>query len=122
MDYCVIIFANENLSFCNSRMNKILSNSITGRHYMLQPGPQELERGILKYDPDLHVHLWTYVTVEGQIYTNNPELVDWDSGIDEWKEEVMGQWPFGNPPSEDQRILREALDCLDFLDSHLSRV
>ena len=95
MNYCLIIFANENLSFCNSRMDKILSNSITGWHYMLQPGPQELERGILKYDPDLHAHLWTYVTIEGQVYTNNPELVDWDSGVDEWKEEVMGQWPFG---------------------------
>ena len=57
--------------------------------------------------------------VEGQVYTNNPELVDWDSGVDEWKEEDMGQWPFGNPQPEDQRIMREALDCLDFLDSHL---
>ena len=86
---------------------------------MLQPGPQELGKGVLRYDPDLHAHLWTYITVEGQIYTNNPELVDWDDGIDEWKEEIMGQWPFGNPPSEDQRILKEALDCLDYLDSHL---
>ena len=59
------------------------------------------------------------MTVEDQTYTNDPELVDWDAGIDEWKEEVMGQWPFGNPRPEDQRILGEALDCLDFLDSHL---
>ena len=73
---------------------------------MLQPGPQELERGVLKYDPGLHAHLWTYVMVEGKVYTNNPELVDWDSGVDEWKEEVMGQWPFGNPQPEDQRIMR----------------
>ena len=98
-------------------MDKILTDSVTGQQYMLQPGPQELQRGVLKYDLVLHAHLWSYVTVEGQVYTNSPELVDWDLSVDEWKEEMMGQWPFGNPQPEDQRIMREALDCLDFPDS-----
>ena len=31
----------------------------------------------------------------------------------------MGQWPLDNPPSENQRITQEALDCLDYLDSYL---
>ena len=36
-----------------------------------------------------------------------------------WKEDVMDQWPFGNPPIENQRITQGALDCLDYLDSYL---
>ena len=57
--------------------------------------------------------------MDGQVYSNNPELVDWDQGVDEWKESVMGQWPFGTPSSEEQRVTQEALDCLDYLDSYL---
>ena len=59
------------------------------------------------------------MTVDGQVFTSDPELIDWDANVDEWKENVMGQWPFGNPPSENQRITHEALDCLDYLDSYL---
>ena len=84
---------------------------------MLQPDPQDLERGVLAYDPALHGHLWTYATVEGRRYTNIPELVNWDLDADEWNESVMGQWPFGNPLPEKQSILREAVNCLDLLDS-----
>ena len=97
----LITIDNENFSFYNSRMDKILTDSVTGKQYMLQPGPEELQRGVMKYDPVLHAHLWSYVTVEGQVYTNSPELVDWDLSVDEWKEEIMGQWPFGNPQPED---------------------
>ena len=39
--------------------------------------------------------------------------------MDEWDDSVMGQWPFGNPLPEEQRILREMIDCLDLLDSLL---
>ena len=46
-------------------------------------------------------------------------MVDWDQGVDEWKESVLGQWPFGAPPSEEHRVTQEALDCLDCLDSYL---
>ena len=31
----------------------------------------------------------------------------------------MGQWPFGIQPTVDQRLLEEALNYLDFLDSYL---
>ena len=90
---CLIIFANGNFSFYNSRMEKILTDSETGQQFMLHPGPQE--------------------------YSNNPELIDWDANVDEWKEDVMGQWPFGNPSSENHRVTQEALDCLGYLDSYL---
>ena len=36
-----------------------------------------------------------------------------------WKEDIMGQWPFGIQLTEDQRLLKEALDCLGLLDSYL---
>ena len=49
-------------------MDQILTDSVTGQQYMLQPGPQELQRGVLKFDPVLHAHLWSYVTVDGQVY------------------------------------------------------
>ena len=100
-------------------MEKIITDSETGRQYKLDPSPKELERGVVQFVPELHAHLWSYITVNGQVYSNNPELVDWDEGVDEWKESVMGQWPFGTPPSEEQRVTQEALDCLDYLDYHL---
>ena len=40
-------------------------------------------------------------------------------GVEEWKEDIMGQWPFGIQPTVDQRLLEEALDCLGLLDSYL---
>ena len=100
-------------------MEKILIDSETGQQFMLHPGPQELQRGVVQFVPELHSHLWSYITVNGQVYFNNPELVDWDQGVDEWKESVMGQWPFGTPPSEEQRVTQEALDCSDYLDTCL---
>ena len=100
-------------------MERILADNETGQQYKLHPSPQELQRGVVQFMPELHAHVWSYITVDGQVYSNNPELVDWDQGVDEWKESVMGQWPFGAPPSEEQRVTQEALDCLDCLDSYL---
>ena len=57
--------------------------------------------------------------VDGQLYSIYPDLIDWDQGIEEWKEDIMGQWPFGIHSTVDQRLLEEALNCLDFLDSYL---
>ena len=102
-----------------SRMDKVLTDSVTGQQYMLHPGSEELQEGIVEYVPTLHAHLWSYVTVDGQVFTNDQELIDWDTNVDEWKEDVIGQWPFGNPPSENQRITQEVLDCLDYLASYL---
>ena len=57
--------------------------------------------------------------VNGQLYSNHPDLIDWDQGVEEWKEDIMGQWPFVIQLTADQRLLKEALDCLDSLDSYL---
>ena len=57
--------------------------------------------------------------VDGQLYSIHPDLIDWDQRVEEWKEDIMGQWPFGIQPTVDQRLLEEALNCLDFLDSYL---
>ena len=100
-------------------MNNILIDDETGHQYMLQPSVQELESGIIQYVPELHAHLWNCILVNGQLYSNNPDLIDWDQGVEEWKEDIMGQWPFGTQLSADQKLIKEALDCLDSLDSYL---
>ena len=57
--------------------------------------------------------------VDGQLYSNHPDLIDWDQGVEEWKEDIMSQWPFGIQLTENQRLLKETLDCLGLLDSYL---
>ena len=99
-------------------MNNIPIDDETGHQYMLQPSVQELESGI-QYVPELHAHLWNCILVDGQLYSNHPDLIDWDQGVEEWKEDIMGQWPFGTQLSADQKLIKEALDCLDSLDSYL---
>ena len=100
-------------------MNMMLVDKATGLKYMLQPSTKELEAGIIAYDPVQHAHLWDYITVDSATYINQPDLVDWDSDIDEWNPVFMGQWPFGNPFPELGLLQREVLDCLDRLDSDL---
>ena len=62
-------------------MNNILTDVETGNQYMIQPNVQELEDGIIQYVPELHAHLWDYVMCDGQLYSNHPDLVDWDQGV-----------------------------------------
>ena len=81
-------------------MNMMLVDKATGLKYKLQPSTEELEAGIIAYDPVQHAHLWDYVTVDSVTYTNQPDLEDWDSDISEWNSVFMGLWPFGNPLSE----------------------
>ena len=109
----------EVFSFYICRMNNILTDVETGHQYKIQPSVQELENGIIQYVPELHAHLWDYILCNGQLYSNHPDLVDWDQGVEEWKESIMGQWPFGTQLSTDQKLINEALDYLDSLDSFL---
>ena len=81
----------EVFSFYICRMNNILTDVETGRQYMLQPSVEEIEDGIIQFVPELHAHLWDYVMYDGQLYSNHQDLVDWDQGVEEWKESVMGQ-------------------------------
>ena len=100
-------------------MNNIFTDVETGDQYMIQPSVQELKDGIIQYVPELHAHLWDYILCDGQLYSNHPDLVDWDHGVEEWKESIMGQWPFGTQLSIELKLINEALDCLDSLDSYL---
>ena len=109
----------EAFSLYICRMNNILTDVETGDQYMIQPSVQELEGGIIQYVPELHAHLWDYILCNGQLYSNHPDLVDWDQGVEEWKESIMGQWPFGTQLLIDQKLINEALDYLDSLDSYL---
>ena len=43
---------------------------------MLKSGPDDLQRGIIKFVPELHAHLWKLITVDGQTYANDPALID----------------------------------------------
>ena len=79
-----------NVSFYICRMNNILTDDKTGQQYMLSSSSQELERGIIQYVPELHAHLWNYIMVDGQLYSIHPDLIDWDQGVEEWKEDIMG--------------------------------
>ena len=97
----------------------MLVDEAMGLKYMLQPSTEELEAGIIAYDPVQPAHLLVYITVDSVTYTNQPDLVDWDSDTGEWNPVFMGQWPFGNPLPEIELRQREVLDCLDRLDSDL---
>ena len=100
-------------------MNSVMADESTGKQYMLNPSPQDLETGIIPCVPELHAHLWTYVTLNGVVYTNQFELEDWDADIILWNELGMGQWPFGNSLPDDVRVMLEADYCLKDLDSYL---
>ena len=78
---------------------------------MLHPSPEEIAEGMVQYISALHGDLWEYIRFEGQLYTNNPALIDWDSEIEQWDAPQMGQWPFGNFPTEEEQIEAEALEC-----------
>ena len=109
----------EAFSFYICRMDNTLIDVETGHQYMLQPSVQELESGIIQYVPKLHAHLWDYILCNGQLYSNHPDLIDRDQRLEEWKDSIMGQWPFGTRLSTDQKLINEALDYLDSLDSYL---
>ena len=100
-------------------MNSVMVDESTGRQYLLNLSPQDLEAGISPYVPELHAHLWTYVTLNSVVYTNQFELEDWDADIIFRNELSMGQWPFGNPLPDDVRVRLEAYCCLEDLDSYL---
>ena len=94
-------------------MNYVMTDEATGLQYKLAPRPQDLVKGIIPYVPELHAHLWTYVTLHGITYTNQSNLEDWDENICVWNEDVMGQWPFWNPLPEEEMLKREILVCLE---------
>ena len=92
----------EAFSFYIYRMDNILIYVETGHQYMLQPSVQELESGIIQYVPELHAHLWDYILYNGQLYSNHPDLVDWDQGVEEWGRRAL--WASGHLALNSQQI------------------
>ena len=86
---------------------------------MVQPSLQDIQDGVILFDPSQHSQLWAYVIIDGNTFTNQPDLVDWDLNIMEWDEHSMGVWPFGTPIPNEVKELRGALAGLEELDSFL---
>ena len=88
-----------------------MTDEATGLQYKLASGPQDLAEGIIPYVPELHAHLWTYITLHSVTYTNQSNLEDWDENICVWNEDVIGQWPLGTPYQR-MKCLREKSLCV----------
>ena len=58
-----------------------MTDETTDLQYKLASGPQDLLEGIIPYVPELHGHLWTYVTLHGVTYTNQSNMEHWDKHI-----------------------------------------
>ena len=82
-------------------MNNILTDVETGHQYKIQPSVQELENGIIQYVPELHAHLWDYIMCNDQLYSNHPDLIDWDQGVKEWRRAL---WTNGHLVLNSQQI------------------
>ena len=82
-------------------MNMMLVDEATGLKYKLQPSTEELEAGMIAHDPVHNAHLWDYITVDSVTYTNQPDLVDWGSDIEEWNP-VYGAVAIWQPLARDR--------------------
>ena len=54
-------------------------------------------RGIILYDPNIHQHIFDYMTVGEVTYTRHIMLENWDKNVEIWDPWTMGMWPFGTP-------------------------
>ena len=96
-----------------------MTDEATGLVFMVQRSLQDIQNGVILFDPSQHAQLWAYVTIDGNTFTNQPDLVDWDLSIMEWDEHSMGIWPFGTLIPEEVKELRGVLASLEELDSFL---
>ena len=69
----------------------------TGLTYMDNPALHDPSRGIILYDPNIHQHVFDYVTIGEVTYTRHIMLENWDENIEMWDPWTMGMWPFGTP-------------------------
>ena len=100
-------------------MNRRMTGEATGLGYMVQHNLQDIQNGVILFDPSQHSQLWAYVTIDGNTFTNQPDLVYWDLNITEWGEHSMGVWPFGIYITDKVEELRGVLASLEELDSFL---
>ena len=100
-------------------MDRRMTDETTGLVYMVQPSLQDIQDSVILFDPSQHSQLWAYVIIDGNTFTNQPDLVDWDLNIMEWDKHSMGVWPFDTPIPDEVKELRGALASLEGLDSFL---
>ena len=67
----------------------------TGLTYVDNPALHDPSRGIILYDPNIHQHIFDYVTIGEVTYTRHIMLENWDENIEMWDPWTMGMWPFG---------------------------
>ena len=96
----------------------VLQDMATGQEYMLHPTEADMERGIWEYNEEADGHKWHYLIIDEVTYAL-PWYLDWEEEIVEWCQVTMGQWPFGNRPSDEEVFNREVEHVLWDLDSHL---
>ena len=100
-------------------INGEIYDPMTGLRYRLNPGEGDQALGVIPYQAEVHGHLWRYLRLGNVVYAINPGDIDWDSEIQDWDPRVMGRWPFGSWPTEEERIVEEAMYHLDLLIHHL---
>ena len=65
-------------------MDRRMTDEATGLVYMVQPSLQEIQNGVILFDPSQNSQLWAYVIIDSNTFTNQPNLVDWGLNIMEW--------------------------------------
>ena len=65
--------------------------------YVDNPALHDPSRDIILYDPNIHLHVFDYVTIGEITYTRCIMLEDWDENTVLWDPWTMGMWPFGTP-------------------------
>ena len=77
-------------------VNSILDEA-TGLTYVDNPALHDPSRDIILYDPNIHLHVFDYVTIGEITYPRCIMLEDWDEDTMLWDPWTMGMWPFGTP-------------------------
>ena len=97
----------------------VLQDMATGQLFKLHPTEEEMQRGIWEYNAEADGGRWHYIIVEGITYAINGCYIDWDGDVQEWSQNEMGQWPFGNRLTEEEVLIREVEDVLFSLECYL---
>ena len=100
-------------------MGDLLKDVATRQLFMLHPTEEDMQRGVWEYNPEADGGRWHYIVVEGVTYVVNGCYLDWEGDIEEWCQDEMGQWPFGNRLTEEEVFNREVEDVLFSLESYL---
>ena len=96
-------------------MDRRMTDEATGLVYMVQPSLQDIQNGVILFDPRQLSQFWAYVIIDGNTFTNQADLVDWNLNMMEWDEHCMGVWPFGIPFPDEVKELRGAQASLEEL-------